>query len=191
LNKLAPITPQKIKTRLVELHANKLALLGSASNELLADALPGEGGFESVYAAAMTAAVSWFHDDAFLNGDSRGKPLGVLNDPALMTVSKDGSQGSSLLIFANVAAMFARLHPGCVSNSVWVANSTLIPSLLPLQYSVPALAGTGLTQPALSQQNGQYYLLTRPVVFTEKLPAAGTKGDILLADFSQYAIGLR
>lgn len=56
---------------------------------------------------------------------------------------------------------------------------------------MPALAGTGLTQPALSQQNGQYYLLTRPVVFTEKLPAAGTKGDILLADFSQYAIGLR
>ncbi len=32
---------------------------------------------------------------------------------------------------------------------------------------------------------------TRPVLFTEKLPAVGTVGDLILADFSQYKIGLR
>jgi HK97 family phage major capsid protein len=34
-------------------------------------------------------------------------------------------------------------------------------------------------------------MLTRPVIFTEKLPALGKKGDIVLCDFSQYAIGIR
>ena len=34
-------------------------------------------------------------------------------------------------------------------------------------------------------------MLTRPVVFTEKTEKLGDKGDIILADFSQYVIGLR
>ena len=34
-------------------------------------------------------------------------------------------------------------------------------------------------------------LLTRPIVFTEKLPTLGTTGDIILVDLSQYALGLR
>jgi HK97 family phage major capsid protein len=34
-------------------------------------------------------------------------------------------------------------------------------------------------------------MLTRPVIFTEKLPALGSAGQLLLADFSQYTIGLR
>ena len=34
-------------------------------------------------------------------------------------------------------------------------------------------------------------MLTRPVIFTEKTEVLGDEGDILLADFSQYIIGLR
>jgi HK97 family phage major capsid protein len=34
-------------------------------------------------------------------------------------------------------------------------------------------------------------MLTRPVIFTEKTEALGDKGDILLADFSQFVIGIR
>jgi HK97 family phage major capsid protein len=43
----------------------------------------------------------------------------------------------------------------------------------------------------LSFDGDQYTLLTRPVVFSEHMKALGTKGDVLLADLSQYAIGLR
>jgi HK97 family phage major capsid protein len=50
---------------------------------------------------------------------------------------------------------------------------------------------TGQFVPVLREANGGWQLLTRPVLFTEKLPAVGDKGDILLADFSQYAIGVR
>jgi len=43
----------------------------------------------------------------------------------------------------------------------------------------------------LSQTGGQFAMLTRPVFFTEKLPALGSVGDILLVDPSQYILGLR
>ena len=34
-------------------------------------------------------------------------------------------------------------------------------------------------------------LMTRPVIITDACSAVGTKGDVILADLSQYAIGLR
>jgi HK97 family phage major capsid protein len=181
------ITPQDLKTRLITLTANKLALLGNASNELLADAV---NGFEAVYGAAMIAAVSWFHDYAFLQGDGAGKPLGVLNDPALIVVAKE-TQDPDTIIFTNVAKMFARLHPACFNSSVWVVNSTALPQMLAMTFtSLSAL--DGLRAPAVVQaDDGSFRLFTRPVLVTEKLPALGSQGDILLADFSQYAIGLR
>ena len=46
-------------------------------------------------------------------------------------------------------------------------------------------------QPALVQSNGQFSLLGKPMLFTEKVPALGTLGDLLLCDLSQYTIGLR
>jgi HK97 family phage major capsid protein len=56
---------------------------------------------------------------------------------------------------------------------------------------IGALALGGEVIPVLNQTGGTFTILTRPVVFTEKLPALGTRGDILFADLSQYVVGLR
>jgi len=37
----------------------------------------------------------------------------------------------------------------------------------------------------------KFTLLGKEVLFTEKCPALGAKGDLILADLSQYAIGMR
>ena len=84
--------------------------------------------------------------------------------------------------------MFSRMHPASISNSVWVANSATIPQLT--QLGVPVGTG-GAHVPVLSDSNGKFTILTRPVLFTEKVPTLGTEGDIGLYDFSQYSIGLR
>lgn len=186
------LTPQDVKTRLIQLTAHKLALMGNASNELIADAV---GGFGAVYGAAMQAAVAWWMDWNFLNGSGAGQPKGVLNDPALISVAKEGSQPGATIVYENVTKMFSRLHPACVPNSVWVCNSTCIPQLLQMQLKVwnadaSAIVG-GSATPVVSQQGGQMTLLTRPILLTEKLPQLGAKGDLILVDFSQYAIGLR
>ena len=80
-------------------------------------------------------------------------------------------------------------HPASLGNSVWVCNATAIPQLLKLTIPV----GTGGSHiPVMSETaTGQFTILTRPVVFTEKLPSLGTVGDILLVDFLQYLIGMR
>ena len=42
----------------------------------------------------IPAAVSWSLDDKFLNGTGAGQPLGLLADPALITVTKETSQSA-------------------------------------------------------------------------------------------------
>ena len=69
-----------------------------------------------------------------------------------------------------------------------MVNNTAIPQLLELTIAV---GSGGSVVPVLNERNGEFTMLTRPVVFTEKLPTLDTLGDIVLADFSSYAIGLR
>ena len=69
--------------------------------------------------------------------------------------------------------MFARLAPGSLANR-WVANSSAIRRL---QLSVP-VGTAGSHIPVLTKSNGQFRILTRPALFTEKVPALGSQGDI-------------
>ncbi|MEI8375890.1 MAG: phage major capsid protein [Planctomycetota bacterium] len=177
-------TVKNPKFRRIELRAKKLALFASASNELAADGI----GFESQLSSALNGANSWFIDYALLQGTGAGQPRGVLNDPALVTVAKETLQDADTIVFENLTKMLARLHPGCFNRAVWIANPTAIPQLLSLQLNV-GLGGSAI--PVMRESDGGFSILSRPVVFTEKLPAVGDKGDIMLADFSQYIVGMR
>ena len=170
--------------RKIELNARKLFIYTKSSNELLRD---GEN-FERQLSGAMIGSASWHMDDAFLNGTGGNQPSGVLSDPAIIEISKETGQASTTILYANLTKMFARIHPASVSNAVWVCSSTCIPQLLELTVSI----GTGgALIPAMSESNGVFRILTLPVIFTEKMQTLGTSGDILLADFSQYVIGMR
>ncbi len=112
----------------------------------------------------------------------------MLNDPALIVVTKETNQAASTIVYENVTKMFARLHPACLKNAIWIANSTSIPQLLSMSIAV----GTGGSFiPAVIQQNGQHSLLGLPLIFSEKVPALSSQGDLTLCDLSQYAIGMR
>jgi len=180
------------KVRKIEMHAHKLATVSKASNELIQDGRD----FEDLLGAALIAAVGWYLDYAFLRGTGAGQPLGVLSDPALITVAKESEQAASTIQYPNLVRMLARLHPACYSSSIWVANPTTIPQLLQLTIRVQNAAATdyvgGSHVQVLSQDGrGNYTMLGRPCLFTEKLPALGALGDLLLCDFSQYSIALR
>ncbi len=179
-----PATDQIPQVRKLELKAKKLAVFTASSNELVADGID----YVTQLEAAMTKSLAWHLDYAFLRGTGVGQPLGVLNDPALVTVAAEGAQAADSIVYENIANMFARLHPSCMANAVWVANSTTIPQLLTLSVTI-GLGGQHV--PVLQNTGGEFRMLTRPVLFTEKLPVLGDEGDIILVDFSQYAIGLR
>jgi len=74
------------------------------------------------------------------NGE--GQPLGIINDPALITVNKEASQEPATITYQNVVNMFSRLAPSCFTNAVWLANPSVIPQLLTMTITI----GTGGAQ---------------------------------------------
>ena len=185
LAELGAATEVYAKVRQIELHAKKLACYTAASNELVADGID----FDRQISTVLVKTIGWYLDYAFLQGTGAGQPLGILNNPALVTVSKESGQHAATIIFENAVKMYARLAPQCMGNAIWIASQTAVPQLLTMSLAV----GTGgsMIQPAVLQSNGKFSLLGKELVFTEKVPALGTLGDLILADLSQYTIGLR
>ena len=179
------LTQSEGKLRLIELSAKKMTCLIPISNELLADGL----GFESQLGDAMSLAMGWYLDYKFINGSGAGQPLGLLSDPAKIEVSKESGQTASTVIYENLTKMFARLIPWAnPKTTIWIANQTLKPQLLGLSFAV-GTAGNHV--PVMTEQNGEFRMLGYPCKFTEKAPALGSAGQLMLADLSRYAIGLR
>lgn len=177
-------TRKVAKLRLIQLTAKKLACFSQASNELIADGMS----FEEMLAGALIKGIGWYLDYAFINGTGEGQPLGILNDPALITVTKEASQTAGTINYTNVVNMFSRLAPSCFTNAVWLANPSVIPQLLTMTITI----GTGGAQiPVFKEEASRFTLLGKEIIFTEKCPALGAKGDLILADLSQYAIGMR
>jgi HK97 family phage major capsid protein len=180
----ATMSDQTAKLRQMELHAHKMTILAKASSEVLQDGLD----FEAQIAAAMIKTLSFNLDQAFLTGSGAGQPQGILNSASAVSVTR---AGANAIAWADVYGMYSRLHPSCHSSKscVWVANHSAMPQLMNLQvnnYLVfqPAMfLGIAGAVPAS--------IFSYPILFTEKTPALGTKGDLMLVDLSQYIIGLR
>ncbi len=179
------LTEANPKLRSMTLQASKLTGLVKGSNELAQDMVGGVDALQQICGKGL----SWYRDKAFLKGSGAGEPLGILNSGALIAVSKEGGQAASTVTYQNLADMLARLWAGSFQNSIWICHQSTIPQLLSLSIAVGV---AGSHYPALTEaKNGQWKMLTRPVIFTEKTETLGSQGDILLADFSQYVVGLR
>ena len=180
---LGTISENSPKSRAMELEAKKLTGLIRFSSELNADVPGGMSQIETLCGKGL----SWYRDKAFLKGTGAGEPLGILNANCLIEVDPESGQESNI-VYENLTAMMSRIFAGSFQNSVWVCHQTTIPQLLTLSVAV----GTGGDHiPVMKESNGQFSILTRPVIFTEKTEALGNKGDIMLCDFSQYVVGLR
>ena len=181
---------QQIKFWLLELVAKKMGLLINSSTELLEDA-----DFDSIVGAKLREACAFELDQAFLWGSGAGVPRGIFNDPALIVVAKDTSQIAATISYSNVTNMLAALYPAGRKNAVWVANTTTLPQLMTLAIKFLNMAGTdyvgGSSLPIFTKGPQGWELFGLPLILSEKLKVLGAQGDLLLADFSQYHIGLR
>lgn len=159
---------------------NALKGIAYASDELFNDASALGAMLERFF--ALEASFKAEHD--LINGDGVGKPLGLLNSTALITVDPESGQAAGTVVEQNVLKMWARLWVGSHENAVWLINHRLAEQL--------GTAASGGTKPALIRwtESGPL-LLGRPVISTEYQPTAGTVGDILLVDPSEILIGDR
>jgi len=172
------------------LNLHKVTGLCYVSDELLEDSTIA---LESYLTRKFSAAIAFVQDDDFLNGNGANMPIGMFNaaNPSLITVAAVGGQGANTIIAENIAAMWAQLYPNGQSNAVWIANIETFPQLFGMAIAVGA-GGVPVWMPANSIAGRPYEsLMGRPLIYSEKMQALGTAGDIGLADPSQYYIGER
>jgi len=168
--------------RMLTLNAKKLTELCIPSGELTEDVKD----FDSLVTTALQNALKWFLDYYLLRGNGAGgQPLGLLNAPSLISVTKESGQSADTICYANLKKMYAR---NCNRlRSTWICNDNLLPELM--EITIPI--GTGGTHvPLLKESNGSMTIFGRPVILTEKAPTLGDAKDIVFADVSQYLAGL-
>ena len=173
--------------RQMNLVANKLTILSKATNEWLQD-VERSG---DLVRGILTEAVHWFLDKNFMIGTGAGQPLGLLNAACKVTVAAEAGQPASTILYENIVKMFSSLYPGGIDRAIWLIHPSVVPQLFTMSLSV-GTGGIPVYMPA-DQGAGRPHnkLMGLPVVVSEKVETLGTEGDIILADLSQYGIGLR
>jgi HK97 family phage major capsid protein len=170
--------------RNITLTAHELNAVTHVSNNLLADSavslaalLTGPRGFPGV--------IAWKEDYAFFNGSGVGEPLGVLNAGATKGITRNTS---STIKYDDLVNMLAAFMPS--GKGVWVASIAAKGELLKMAGPTATnFAGAYLWGNA--EKGIPDTLLGIPIIFSEKVPALGSKGDIGLYDFGHYYIGDR
>jgi HK97 family phage major capsid protein/HK97 family phage prohead protease len=170
-------TPKKPALGESTLKLRKLKVLVAASDELLADAAA-----MSAYITRKTGeAVDWKVNDAIINGNGAGMPLGIMNASATVSQAKESGQAAATIVAKNIAKMYARCLMGAGANLVWLVNPDAFPEIVTLTLNnnpiwVPANQGFS------GAPNG--LLLGRPVILTDACQTLGTVGDIILANMA-------
>jgi HK97 family phage major capsid protein len=169
--------------KMMELKAHELSGYSVSSNVLLQDAA---FGLEKFLMSLFGLAIGWFEDYAFLQGNGVGKPVGLLNAGATLSVTR---ANANQIGYVDVATMWSKLLPASWQNAIWLFTPSTVPQLLQLKDGASRAIFITIDQGATVKPN--WALLGRPAYPTEKLPALGSKGDLMLVDPSFYVVGDR
>lgn len=176
------ITKSKPTFRQMELDLKKLGAFGYMTDELLQDA----AALEAVMMTAFSEEIVFMTEDAIVNGTGAGQPLGFMNGGALITIAKESGQLANTLVVENIVKMWARCDARSRAIAVWLIDQSIEVQLLTMGITF-GTGGQAVYMPAGNIAGSPFAsLMGRPLVPTEYNAALGTKGDIILADLSQY-----
>lgn len=176
-------TPSAPKFKQLTLEAKKLVGYVESSDELDNDSIVAMGG---LLQDLFTQTIAFEEDSAFLTGNGVGKPLGIVNAPATVAVTRTTA---SKVGTVDLVAMLARFYRKG-GQPVWMINQSVLPEI----YKLKDENSNYILLPGMNSSISGALPTTIygiPVVVTEKLPALGTSGDIMLADMRYYLIGDR
>lgn len=182
----AELTESAASFSSIKLDVTKQTALSHVPNELIRD----WGAFGAFMDATLPAAMAYYEDLDYISGNGAGAPLGALhaNNTALIVMAAESGQAASTIVWQNIIKMYARMLPSSLGSAVWIASPDVFAELATMALTV----GTGGSAVWLTDGRGTpvLTLLGRPVIMTEKAPAAlGTQGDLSFVDWSQYLIG--
>ena len=116
-----------------------------ATNQLLVDS--NIESFDKKISELAMLELLWQEDNAVIQGSGNSQPLGILNQPALVTVAKNSGDSAAMFSFADLAAMFKALYPPSRPNAVWLMNPEAYAVLIQTAFQ-PAGSTSAGTYPA-------------------------------------------
>ncbi len=167
------------KLDLVTLEPSRMSAYVTVGNSLLRSSAM----LSTFIASEFRRAKAALEDYWFINGNGGGTyPLGFLNSPAALFVTRNTT---SSILFSDVANMIAKSIS--ITKGVWIAAQSTLPQIIQLKDSVgnaifisSGNAGAAAELPPT--------LFGRPIYFSFRQPALGTKGDLMFVDPSYYLI---
>jgi HK97 family phage major capsid protein len=178
------VTAPRMQLEMVSLSANSLMGLSYATEELMTDS-----------AISFTALLSRGFQDAFsdrlirekIRGTGVGEMEGVLNTPALVSVSAQTGQATDTILWENVRDMRARCWG--YQRAIWLYNQDALPQLISM---VMPVGTSGVAMWQTSAREGEPDMLFgRPAFASEYCSTIGDAGDLILCDWSQYLEGVK
>lgn len=166
-----------IRLREVSLEPTEVAGWIRVSDKLLRN----WGAASAVLSTQLRKAIVGWEDYRFLRGTGVAEPLGIANSPARVTVTR---QTAASVTWQDVRTMYSRLRFG--GNPVWIASQTCLPTMMTIadggsnNLFVTAFAGAAGAVPST--------FFGFPILFSDRSPAVGTEGDLMLVDLSYYLI---
>ena len=167
--------------RQATLIAHKLAAVTQVSDELLADSFMS---IETLLSRLFSEAIMNEHDWAFIQGTGAGMPLGIANVGSGATIAVPRAVANAI----SIADVFNMLTNFTGQSPIWLAHQSTMPEIL-------GLAGPAANPSYVWIDNARegvpMTLFGYPIYFTENCPTLGSRGDLILADWSKYVVGLR
>ncbi|MFA5377934.1 MAG: phage major capsid protein [Dehalococcoidia bacterium] len=176
-------TASKPKLEMLEFKLKKMTAMGYASEEWIKWSPVSLG---SWLIPKFGEAVGFKEDLCFLGGPGGAQPLGIRNAPGKIQIAFETDQDATTFVLENSTNMFARLKFKKAGSVCWVMNQTVFPQL-PLFNIQSGTGSSAVFTNSVLGAPGQS-LWGYPIVWTEKVPALGTAGCVLLTDFSDYTI---
>ena len=184
INEGDTITASKTKLGQIDIKLGKLAGLFYATEEQMEDGVA----LSAMIEEAFPEEFAWMLDDAIMSGSGVGRPQGMLEAESTVVVAKRGGQAADTIVAEYIEKMWSRMWAPSRRNAVWYINQDCEHQLMSMAKVVGA-GGVPVYLPANGISGAPYStLMGRPVIPIEQASTVGDKGDIWLADMSQYRI---
>jgi len=173
------LTSGKPKFREIDLKLRKVGAFVYATDELLIDAVALEAWINRYLPLELQFRI----EDAVINGVGSNQPLGILNSPALITVTR---ATASKVTADDMRGMINRLWAPLRGRAVFLVDQSVEPELDVLSF---AIGTAGVLDPSYKPAgDGRPYATYKniPIIPVEYCAALGTTGDIILVAFDEY-----
>jgi len=183
------LSESKPKLEELEMHLHALTVLAYASHQAMRFPTVSMGAY---LLPKMADAITFKEEDAFINGNGAGMPMGILAAPGAVEITAESGQTATAntIVVDNIDKMEQRLKVTRSTSVRWMYNR---PELFIYLRQLAREVGTGGELAKLFMFGGfgaesRSNLDGIPILDLEHMPAAGTAGDLSLVDWSRYLI---